>query len=313
MALKHTVVATGTNDVTKQVSVTAWNNDHAFDTDGVVIPTTVTEPAAPAAGNIRAYAESLYAASLFGVKDSSGLDRYMATMPIDRSVTVIPPYSTTAGTFNTDGMGITTTGTTIAAVAPATTNKGTRQPRTSYATNATAGQLATMRGLNLVAHRGAAAGQGGFLYLVRFGLVTLAVGNRAFFGLADVVTAPTNIDPTTSTTPGKVGLAINANTGNWKLVNNLTGTAPTSLDLGATFPVNATDILELALYSAPAGTGISYVVTNLTSGATTSGTLTTNIPAVGTFLTPWYFDTNNATAGIVAFSHSVTYLEASLI
>ena len=37
---RHTVVATGSNDGTKQVSVTAWNND--LDTDGVIGSTPET-------------------------------------------------------------------------------------------------------------------------------------------------------------------------------------------------------------------------------------------------------------------------------
>jgi hypothetical protein len=128
------------------------------------------------------------------------------------------------------------------------------------------------------------------------------VGNRAFFGLSDSVANPTNIDPLTSPTIGKVGLAISASTGNWQLVSNIAGTAPTVLDLGTNFPVNVTDILELVLAALPNAAGIGYAVTNKASGAIASGTLTTNIPSNTTFLAPVGWMTNNATAAAFAFA-----------
>jgi hypothetical protein len=134
---------------------------------------------------------------------------------------------------------------------------------------------------------------------------------RAFVGLADSVAAPTNVDPTTTTTPGKVGLAINANSGNWNFVHNVTGTAPTITALGASFPVNATDLYELVLYSKPNDTVINYRVTDISTNATVTGaTLTTNIPAATTFLAPLMWITNNATAANTAIDLGGWYLES---
>jgi hypothetical protein len=133
---------------------------------------------------------------------------------------------------------------------------------------------------------------------------------RAFVGLTDTATtAPTNIDPTTSTTPGKIGMAINANTGNWNLVHNITGTAPTVIALGANFPVDATTMYELVLFSASAGSSVGYRITNQTTNATTSGTLSTNLPALATLLGRTIWATNNATAAAVAWSMSKFGLE----
>jgi hypothetical protein len=146
---------------------------------------------------------------------------------------------------------------------------------------------------------------------MRFGLTTLQSGNRAFAGLTDVTTAPANVDPTTNTTPGKVGMAINANTGNWKFVWNVTGTAPTVSDLGASFPVDTTSLYELVMYSPPNGSAINWRVTNLSTGAQVSSTTaTTNIPANTTFLTPVIWMTNNATAASVAWDLVSWYLES---
>lgn len=146
--------------------------------------------------------------------------------------------------------------------------------------------------------------------MARFKLDTLAAGNRAFVGLTDTATtAPTNIDPTTSTTPGKIGMAINLNTGNWNIVHNITGTTPTVMALGANYPVNTTDSYELVFFCNLAGTAVGYRVKNMTTDISASGTLTTNIPALATLLGRVIWMTNNATASAVAWSLSKFGLE----
>jgi hypothetical protein len=204
--------------------------------------------------------------------------------------------------------GASPTAPTIPALA--STNRLTQTRRSTVSTGATAGGLAYIRANQTEVWRGNAAGLGGFLVVHRFALSgTLQTGLRAFAGLVDVVANPTNVDPLTSTTPGGIGIACNAATGNWSLVNNLTGTARTALGLGANFPVNNTDLLEIALWCAPNDSGISYQVTNLSTGNTTSGTLTTNIPANATFLAPTVWVTNNATAVAQTLDFISTYVE----
>jgi hypothetical protein len=132
---------------------------------------------------------------------------------------------------------------------------------------------------------------------------------RAFAGLVSTIGNPTNIDPTTSTALSKIGMGINASTGNWNLiVGNATNISSTGL--GANFPVNVTDLLELVLFSTPNGSDIGYRITNLSTGNTTSGTLTTYIPATTTFLAPVLWVTNNATAAAVTIGLNKWYLES---
>jgi hypothetical protein len=142
-------------------------------------------------------------------------------------------------------------------------------------------------------------------------LTTLQTGMRAFFGLTDTApTAPTNIDPTTSTTPGKIGMAISASTGNWSLVNNITGTSPTVLALGANYPVDVSTMYEFILFAKPNDTVVKYRITNMTTGAQTTGSLSTNIPSSTTFLGRTCWATNNATAAAVAWDLSRFSLES---
>jgi hypothetical protein len=90
----------------------------------------------------------------------------------------------------------------------------------------------------------------------------------------------------------------------------VSGTAPTSTGLGASFPVNTTDLYELVLFSAPNGSSIGYRVTNITTGAQTSGSVSTNIPANTTFLSPNFWGNNNATGAASIIDFAGWYLES---
>jgi hypothetical protein len=157
--------------------------------------------------------------------------------------------------------------------------------------------------------RGNAAGLGGFFVQMRFGINTLQSGQRGFFGISDSTAAATNVDPTTSTTIGKVGVAFNTNTGNWQLVQNVAGSAVTATDLGANFPINTTQLFELILFCGANDSGISYKFTNLSTGNSVQGQLTTSIPANTTFMTVQQWVTNNATAAAVIFAMNKTFVE----
>lgn len=192
----------------------------------------------------------------------------------------------------------------------ASTNLLTSTCRSTISTGAVAGALAYIRGNQLTIWRGNAADRGGFLVVHRFALSgALLLGMRAFAGLVDVAANPTNLDPTTSTAPGGIGLATAANSGNWRLVNNITGTARTALDLGASFPIDNTSLMELTLWCAPSDTGISYQVTNLSTGASASGKITANIPAATSFLMPSVWVTNNTNAAAQTLDFISSYVE----
>lgn len=265
-------------------------------------------PETPAADEAVVYSANIAGRMMPKWMGPDGIDYpFQAAIGLNYVAIVSPGAGT--GAPGTHGNTITTVGT--ASHPLAATNRKTSTRRTVMTSSATAGTLASIYVGASEVWRGNAAGMGGFFCVIRFGLTTLQSGNRAFFGLTDTATtAPTNIDPTSATTPAKIGMAINANSGNWKLVNNTSAAAPTVLDLGASFPVNTTDALELVLYCAPNASSISYRITNLSSGAKTSGTLYSNLPAATAFLGRTHWMTNNATAAAVAFDLIKSYMEA---
>ncbi len=265
------------------------------------------EPAAPDAGKLTLYAKNIGGRILPKIMPPSGVDFPLQPGPFFNQVSVIQPGATTAPSVI--GCTLTNVG-TVAHPTPASTSLLTQTRRFTLNSGATAGALASTRVNVLECWRGNTTGLGGFFVLARFATTVLQAGMRAFVGLTDTATtAPTNIDPTTNTTPGRIGMAINSNTGNWKLVHNITGTAPTVTDLGAQFPVNNTDLYELVLFAKPNDSVVTYRVKNLTTGNETSGTISSNLPAAGTFLGRTAWATNNATAAAVELAISRFGLE----
>jgi hypothetical protein len=272
------------------------------------------DPAAPAAGFGRLYARSWAGRTLPWWKGPSGVSYALSPHWGENNIRIWRGAATLVATTYAGQIGVMpyTGASPVAPTIPALVTASLREQtkRSVISTAATVGSLAYIRANQTEVWRGAGT-LGGFLVVHRFAINTTpspVVGIRCFAGLTDVVANPTNVDPTATTTPGGIGLAIAANSGNWKLVNNASGTARTALDLGANFALNA-DLLELALWCAPNDSGISYQVTNLTTGNTASGKITTNIPTNLTFLAPVVWVTNNATAAAQTLDFISTYVE----
>jgi hypothetical protein len=194
---------------------------------------------------------------------------------------------------------------TVSTPAQTTTNNKTATRRTVLTGTAVAGNVVFIRQSSTLAWRGNSAFNGGFNLVWRFGFETLVAGQRFFVGLSDSAANPTNVDPLTSVVVGKIGLAVNTNTGNLQFVTNASGTAPTVTDLGANFTVNTTDVYELILSGSPGNTSIEGKITNKTTGNIIIASVTANIFTATTFFAPIIWMTNNATAAAFAFFSAV--------
>ncbi len=294
-------------------SATVYVSALAEDFEVMDFPAQAAEPAVPPSDHGLLYARSFAGRIMPKWMGPSGVDY---------------PFQSHIGTNNIAVWrgGATTTATTFASVvgsmpytsaspsaptipALATTSLRNQTYRSTIRSGATNGGLAYIRANTLRIWRGNAAGLGGFFLVHRFALATIPTGVRCFVGLQDTAANPTNINPTTSTTPGKIGLAIAANTGNWNFVHNITGTAPTIIALGANFPVNTTDLMEVIIFSRPNGADIGYRVTNWSTNQQTSGTISTNIPSNTTFMIPTVWITNNTQDAQAELDFISTYLE----
>lgn len=268
------------------------------------------EPSPPAQNRLLFYAKDIGGRMIPKWVGPSGLDTPVQPgFAFNRIMNVAPAAGSTAGSaMQAMGTAFSNSG-TLSNPVPTSTNLRTSTRRTNFSTGGTAGAISYNRAQVLECWRGNAAGLGGFFYVVRFSLDTLVAGMRSYFGLVNTTSNPTNIDPTSSTTLAKLGMAINTNSGNWNLVHNSAGAGVTVINLGSNFPVNNTDMFELVLYTPANASSVTYRVSNLSTGNVTSGTLSSNLPANTLFLAPTHWITNNATASAAIMSLHRWYLE----
>jgi hypothetical protein len=165
------------------------------------------------------------------------------------------------------------------------------QNRIDYVTSTVAGSLAFFR-TTFGSWGGMSSGK---VCEWLFGTADAATvaGARTFVGFTASFATPNNVEPTTLV--NCVGLARLSTSNNWHIIHNDASGVATSIDLGSGYPSNTlgVDLIYLRLTFNTNGT-VSYFVANKTTNISTSGTLSTNLPAVGLYETIW--TTNNATA-----------------
>ena len=307
---------------TKYVAITllAAKTGQVDNVGAMLFPQATAEPPTPASGNYLYAKEIVPGQTMLKTKRPSGVDS-----PIQDAIAFnrLIKYQGAPAAITAVGGGALTAATAGTTVTPAAgTTIRNALPRTQYATAATANALnalyasnATTVGVNTL--RGSFNGEGGFRLVMRFGLGAISATNRFFAGLRDVVSVPTNVDPFTNATPGGIGLVANgATSANYRIAHNVSGTAPTTIDLGANFPFNNTDLIELVLFCRPFTTtagNVGYRVRRFTNTGDpafeASGTISTNFPAGTTFLYPGMWMVNVAASTVNWQVNSIT-LEA---
>lgn len=308
MTIRHNHVATGTNDGTKQVSVTRWNEDHVIDAE-VNLP-LVASPATPATDTLNVFAQKIGGRMILSQAGPSGLaTAFQPNLGGNKVALWMPPGGnvTVPGVF---GMGTLTVIGTATLRNIATTNLLTRMTRLGYVSAATGGSLSGIREPFTKYTVGAGAPLGGFFARYRFGVSDAATvaGARMFVGLGNSIVAPINVEPSTLT--NAVGVAQLSSSNNLHIVwGGASANAP--IDLGSLFPANtlSADAYELSLFAPAAGGAIHYQVTRLNTGDTASGSLTTGLPTGTTLIGHQLWRTNNATALAVGLDVCGIYIE----
>jgi hypothetical protein len=309
MSIKHTTIATGTNDGTKQVSVTVWNEVHAIDTSLNLPDSTYPATAVNPASGAELFSQFLLGTwRRVGFIDTENKTTFFAAHQASTNVySLVPNGGTSATTFATPvGHAITATVNAFLAQAPAAGSAVTLSTRYTCRTSNTAGNTADVRPTGFMGSR-----TGGFFFSTTFKMRTIVTNHRAFFGLINIVTALGNVNIITNTTQDKIGVGCNASTGNWQFFHNVAGTTPTTTDLGVDFALNTTDFFRLSLVCINLDTASVYwSVENLTNGQTSSGIATTNLPTVTAQLAPRQYLSNNAQSTIADFDSTGYYMEA---
>lgn len=196
-------------------------------------------------------------------------------------------FKITPGTGTTpvaDG-GPATFSTTISHPNPSGTTFQTRNQRFISTTTAASSQSGGCFGPRIPYLVSSTSGVGGLRFEALITQTTNVTGHQAFFGICE---SNATLGGDASALLNMVGIgydAADANSGNWYLMNNDGSGTATRTDLGSSFARNTTDVLRLIIWWSPGSIDPNYYVENMATPATSYGTISSNRPASGTFLT----------------------------
>lgn len=315
MTIKHSKTsAAGASSDPSKVGGDDWNADHVIDTAGLSFPANASAPAAPAAGNVRVYAQTLAdGCSLPAFANADGLTAALQPSLGGRRRIFI-------GMANPNTSGFQLLGT------PSSNNGGTYQvrtidPTTIYGASRRVGQVspssasATVTYLftSAYAYRGVLAHTGGFRLIFVFGAADASANAtaRCFYGLTQSSVGSSGA----ANSLNIIGVAADENDGgNLNVVCNDASGAATKVPLGANFPAHtiSTDLYEIIIYCPSNGTTVSVAVTRLNTGDTATVTLNSNLPAASTLLLPQLMRSNGTNAIVSGLDFSYFYMETEL-
>lgn len=179
-------------------------------------------------------------------------------------------------------------------------------------TTAALGAVAGFRSGTLDVVRGPAAPIGGFHMVTRFGPTTglSNTNNRLFVGLSSSTANPTEVEPSTLT--NIIGVGWDSADANLNIFHNDASGTATKVDLGVNFPVPTTDrskIYELDLFAIAGGSTVSWMVTDLLTGAVTQGVISTDLPANTQYLAPRGYSTSGSSSAVTGIALFGMYME----
>lgn len=270
-----TMAASGTDK-----SITVAELAQAIGLNGRLILDNSSDPAAPSSG-VRLFKRAIATKNLPAFIGPSGLDSALQPLLARNGICA---YKAFPGLTTLTGIGMTLSATGSAtATTPATTNLATsvgtlEMAVTAAATTAVAGYRTAGAAAQLNLWRGNAAGLGGFFVVTRFRTMRAwPATQRAFIGLSNSATAPTDVEP--STQLNCIGVGHDAADGNWQVMSNDSVGTCTKTSTGIARPTADDKLYELALFCKPNDTKIDVQFTELVSGTTYSQTITTDLPA----------------------------------
>lgn len=227
-----------------------------------------------------------------------GVDPYTGDFQL-----ILPTYNSTTLT----ALGCIAVTSNVVTRSFATTNHFTKRKRIGISVGATNtfGQVRQSDGCQF--------GVGdGWTYRARFGVQNTVANSRIFVGFIPSSGGWAGLTDPSSASGAHLFVGKDSADTHLQLMHNDTVGSIVKIDLGASFPANTSlaDIYEIQLSSAVGASSVSYTATNLISGATTSGTISTDIPAAGTAGFFGVFCATGSTAGHAMDVFSQEYQQA---
>jgi hypothetical protein len=286
--------------------------DAAIETGQLRLP-AIVPPAAPAAGGVKLFGQSVAGRVLPAMIGPSGLDTVLQAS-FARNKVGMAAYPGNGGALSNTAFIAASTGTSTAANVTTTSLYTMMRRQEFLVTTASTSAVVGWRGSALQwLIGGPAANLGGFHLIYRWAPATgvATATHRAFAGMRGATSAPTDVNPSGLT--NICGMGYDAADANIQFMHNDGSGSATKIDLGAAFPkptVDRSAVYEIALFSPPGTTQVlHYEVRNLVSGAAATGTVTTDLPSTTTLLTPWSMVSVGGTSSVVGLAVMSIYIE----
>lgn len=271
------------------------------------------QPQSPATDRMALFNRAIAGRSMLATVGPSGLSTALQPLIGRRKFGQIVPSANIA-TLQTLGLQLSAVGTATVA-ACSSTNLHQSMVRQEYLQTASLNtNVVNVRSTQAVSHRGTIANQGGFFVVFRFGAATGTsnTSRRVWCGVS-FTPFVTDLDLLAQT--NLIGICALSTDTNYRLIHNDGSGTPTTQDLGASFPkatADRTEVSEVALFAPPNGTFVDWQFTNLVSGASTSGTITSDLPAGATNLSPQITMSVGGVSAVVGLATFGMYVETNL-
>lgn len=184
---------------------------------------------------------------------------------------------------------------------PAPSNASLRQslPRWSGTSAATAGSTYDSSGQGqpriTISNAG---GLVGFTQTMRFSVTSTVATQRLMMGLTQYGGTWNNVDPYSRTFIIVLGYDASVDS-TYQIIHCTSVGASTKVNTGIAIN-NTNAVFDFTLANAPGSGDVSWSLKDINSGASASGTLTTNLPPVGTYMYPRIHINNGGTAAAVS-------------
>ncbi len=179
---------------------------------------------------------------------------------------------------------------------PTTTSLATSFERVTETSANAQNRAAGVRHSSNTWFRGNAAQHGGFRMRARIATTTAVANQRAFFGYYGFAGADFTLTQNPSQQINIIGFGYDSAEAVWSFIHNDGAGAATKISLGASFPVDNASVYDIEISAEPNGGSVEYTITNVGTGATAGGSVSTEIPASTQLLMP-YFWLNSGTGG----------------
>lgn len=269
-------------------------------------------PGAPDAGKVRLHGGQVGGRPALFMRAPGGKAQALQTSIGRTRIAWAEPVGD-AATIHVFGLTISTTGTLTAAAVSNSSFYRSQRRVDALVTSASTTAVAGFRYNQTQWYRGDAAGRGGFTFFARWGGTTGVATSttRGFCGLNSQTAAPTDADP--SGRNNILGFGWDSGDANISFMHKTgTGSVVKETLSGSWARPNSNEgaVFECTIYVPPNGSTVYYEITNLTTGGTTRGSVTTDIPAATTLLTPLIYMSVGGTSSVIGVSLMKLYIES---